>query len=519
MTIARKVLSNTMYQLIGRISMATIAVCILKLITNYLGVAGYGDYVTIYEYLGFFAIFADMGIYTIAIKEMSKNKEKMSTVFGSIMALRSTMAFLLMFIAAIAAFFIPQYQGSRIPIGIAIASVTTFFTMLQTTACAVLQVKYKMQYSTIAMILGKLVSLIYIVLIIFVFFPKTGISTANASITSIFISTNSRFILNSFPLEAGFWHLIFGGVLSGIIMYFFTNYFVNRYMRYKYIFDLDYWVQVLKTSIPYGLALILNNIYFKIDVLLISLILPKDIASIQTGIYGVAMRLLEMLVIIPVYFMNSVLPIMIQYLKENNKKLNQLIQYSFDFLSSASMPILAGIGVLSAEIIDLISTKSFVSNYSFYGSDTATKILMFALVLSFMNSLFGFIIVAIEKQTKLLLINSVCVIFNIVTNTIFIPVFGFIGASVTSVFSELFILVFTYITVKKYINIQISIIPFIKFMVSAIIMGVSVFLLKPFFTGKTWLLLIPIGGLIYGVFVFVTKAVDKELKDMILLKK
>ena len=239
----------------------------------------------------------------------------------------------------------------------------------------------------------------------------------------------------------------------------------------------------------------------------------------ETGIYGVAMRVLEMLVIIPVYFMNSVLPILMRQIKEKSDKVLTLIQYSFDFLVAASFPILVGIGVFATDIIRLISKDAFASQSGeSFGSDIALKILMFALVFSFINSLFGFIIVAIEKQMKLLWINSICVLFNVVTNIIFIPVYGFIGASFTSVFSELFIFVATFYAAKKYFQFKIHLGASVKMFFSALIMGAVVYFLHPYFPGKKWLVLIPLGAFVYGGMLMLTGVVNKEMRKMILKK-
>jgi len=517
---ARKVLSNTVYQLIGRFSMAAMAVIILKLITGYLGVAGYGNYVTIYEFLGFFAIFADMGIYTIAVREMAVNEKKIPIVIGNIMGLRSTLAIIMLIIAVGTAFLLPQYQSSRIPMGILIASVTTFFTMLQNTLCSVLQIHYKMQYSTLAMILGKLVSVLYVIFIIFYLYPKFGVGASLALIQNLRLAGLEP-NLASFPLEQGFLHLIFGGLLGSVVMYAVTRHYVHRLEKFKNQFDLKYWISVLKTSIPYGLALILNNIYFKVDVLILSLMLDPKQAGMQTGMYGVAMRILEMLVIIPVYFMNSVLPIMMKLIKEKSKKIHVLIQYSFDFLIATGAPILVGIGVLSIEIVRLISTKNFVSHFDqgIMGSDVVLQILMFALVFSFVNSLFGFILVALGKQIKLLWINSLCVMFNLGANILVIPYYGFIGAAFTSVFTELFILTFTFYLVQRYLKLTLRLNSMFKIIFSASLMGGGIYFLKPFLMGKLWVILIPLGAVVYGVSLMLTGVITKEMWGLIVKKK
>lgn len=50
----------------------------IKLVTNLLDVAGYGLYSKLYNYLSIFAVIADLGLYTITVREISaQNDEKM----------------------------------------------------------------------------------------------------------------------------------------------------------------------------------------------------------------------------------------------------------------------------------------------------------------------------------------------------------------------------------------------------------------------------------------------------------
>jgi len=170
----------------------------------------------------------------------------------------------------------------------------------------------------------------------------------------------------------------------------------------------------------------------------------------------------------------------------------------------------------------LISSEDFVSGKIHqYGSDVAVKILLFAMVFSFVNSLFGFILVVLNKQTKLMMINAGCVIFNLIGNIIVIPSFGFRGASITSVMSEGFIFIFTYWIAQKTLGFHFSPKTLLKVIISAATMGLSLYaglyaLGNISFIGKL-VLLIPLGSLVYFLMIIETKAITPEMLK--LLKK
>jgi O-antigen/teichoic acid export membrane protein len=126
---------------------------------------------------------------------------------------------------------------------------------------------------------------------------------------------------------------------------------------------------------------------------------------------------------------------------------------------------------------------------------------------SFVSHLFGYILVAFEKQKKLLVINLVVVIFNIVFNLLAIPYYGFRGAAVTTIFSELLVLILTFLYAKKLTKFTIGLwVPF-KILVAGFIMGVVIYPLK---AGNVFLVTL-LGGFVFMGAIFVLRVVDFKL--------
>jgi len=504
MSIARKILENTFVQVLGKLMTAALSIIVLKIISGYLGTSGYGDYTTVYQFLAFFGIIADFGIYTITVKEMSRNEERIPVILGNVMGLRTFLAIVAMLLAVLTVFLVPRYSETLIPLGVLIATLATLITLLNGTISSVLQVHLKMQYTTIGLVLGKIVSVLYMGWV--AYFAFTG------------------------NLVAGFYHLLWAGVLGNLVMFIITAYYVRRYCKITYKFDFSYWKKIFTTALPFGVALILSTIYFRLDVILMTFILPhsqslanpeaeclKTLCSdTEIGLYGVAMRMLEMLVIIPIYFMNSVLPVMTRYIEEQSEKIRNLIQYSFDFLFATGIPILVGGFILARPIIHFISDSEFVSGNVFaYGSDLAVRILMFAMLFSFVNVLFGFTLVVLNKQVKLMYINAGAVLFNLIGNILVIPIWGFRGAAVTSVLSEIIILILTYWVAQKVLGFHLSARTFIRTFFAALVMGLAVWggfvLMADMWFVWQLAVLVPLGGLVYLLLMFKTKAITPEM--------
>ncbi|MFH1284754.1 MAG: flippase [Candidatus Peregrinibacteria bacterium] len=493
MSTARKILSNTLAQLLGKVLVAILGLVVVKIATNYLSVEGYGDYVIIYEFLAFFGIAADLGLFTIAVKEMSQDEKKIPYIIGNVLSLRTFLVAATMILSVVAIYAVPKYAGTRVPLGVAIASITVFLTIINGTITSVLQTKLKMGIASLATVLGKVVSVGFMVYVVFYGFPTDS--------------------------ETGFYMLLAAGIAGNFVTLFMTHHYVRRITPLTYRFDIDLWKEVLIKSLPYGLALILNTVYFRIDSILLSYIRGAE----EVGIYGVAMKMLENFAILPLYFMNSVLPVLTKAVKEKTEKYKDVIKYSFDFLAAMSIPMVVGGVILAYPIIFVVSTPEFLSRLpeGFYGSDIAFQILIFALLFQFLNVLFAFILIAVNKQSKLLYINGGCVIFNIVTNLIFIPIYGFRGAAVTSVLSELFILIATYLVAKKYLTFSINLKNLSKITLSALAMGAFIYFLQPVTYSyiQNWnvIVLIPLGIVVYGSMLFATKTIDRN--TLALLRK
>jgi O-antigen/teichoic acid export membrane protein len=491
MSIARKILSNTAAQLIGKAFMALLGIAVVKICTNYLSVEEYGEYIMIYEFLAFFGIAADLGLFTIAVKEMAKDESQTEKIIGNVLSLRTILVVITMVAAVIAVYLIPSYENTRIPLGVAIASVTIFLTIVNGTLASVLQARLQMEYASIAMVLGKAASVVFMLYIVFFGFPNDK--------------------------EMGFFMLLAAGIVGNLVMTFVTDYYVRKITKPKYRFDFDVWKNVFVQALPYGIALILNTVYFRVNSMFISIIRGQE----EVGVYAVAMRMLEQLTVLPLYFMNSVLPVLTKSLQLKTDKYKTIIKYSFDFLAAMAVPMAVGGIVLATQIIRIVSSAKYLTRIEdgFYGSDIALKILVLAVLFQFLNILFGFVLVALGKQIKLLYINGACVLFNVLVNFIVVPMYGFRGAAITSVLSELFILVGTYIVAKRNLPFSISFKNLFKIILSAAVMGVVIYILEPFSAQylKHWgvLLLIPIGMIVYTAMIFATKTVNKEMLALI----
>jgi len=107
------------------------------------------------------------------------------------------------------------------------------------------------------------------------------------------------------------------------------------------------------------------------------------------------------------------------------------------------LPLSIGTTLLADKITLLLYGNSYIP------SILALKILVWIVVLTFINIAFGNLVTATNHQNILTRQTGYCLILNILLNLILIPKFSFIGASIATVITEIFALGYYLFAIPK----------------------------------------------------------------------
>ncbi len=506
MSTARKILSNTFVQIAGKGAIAVIGLLTSKLLANYLMVEERGMYDLVYSVLAIVGIFADMGLYTIAIREISKDESRMEYVIGNILSIRNILAVTVVVLTLLGVFASSYLSSGTLSapffVGLGLASLSMIIGLLNGTITSVLQVKYDMTKATIAQVFGKVVIIGVMAISMFALFPKAMPG----------YETPTDFL----PLQM----LFFAGVVGNIVMYWYTARTAKQYTTLSYRFDWSYWKQLVRDALPYGLALVVATIYFKVDILILRFMYDDpSFAERQIGYYSAAVKIVEIFAVVPLFFLNALLPMLSKHIEEKGERLKQLISYSFEFLLMLGAPLVVGGVVLAYQIINATNSPAYLSRLGegFVGSDMVLKVVIFTSLFSFLGLLFNFVLIAKNEQFKLIWINAACLLFNIVTNIIFIPHFGLLAAAGTTVVTEILVMLLTYLAVRKNLpKRSVSYFRSARILVSAGVMGLTVYLLKDVVVQTLGndlgvLSLTLLGAVVYGGLLVLFRLVTKDM--------
>lgn len=427
----KKVYWNTIAQLWAKFSTAFISIFLIKILTGYLSIDNYWLYSKIYNYMSVFAALADLGLFTITIREISNHREdsqKVQKIIGNMMTVRLSLGIFVVVLWLAIAFFLPWYNSSLALASIFIAWFFTFFGLMNSAILSLLQAYLKTEYSFISTTTGKLVNFLFVLLVVFIIYPKSV------------IVWNPDLVFKSFLWIM--WAWVIGNALMTAMIY---NY-ARKIEKISFKFDTDIIKKLVMMSIPYWMALFLNIVYFKIDVILISILESWDIADTHIALYSVPMKIVEVWMMFGWLFLQSMLPLFSENIfKKKFNELWVLLEKSYRILFIFWVWIVAYSMVWWYEVLRLVATPDYLDHTKYlYNSLDAYRVTVFIFLFYFISSIFTYLLIANNEQSKLLRINFFITILNVVGNFILIPQYSFIWSAVSTLISQIVLLFFTY---------------------------------------------------------------------------
>ena len=170
MSVANKIFTNTLWQVVIRIINIFIGVFNLALITRILGQEGFGFYTTIFAFVQMLMIFADLGLYLALLREVSaaKTQAQENKVVNNIFTIRFVASLVMVVLAPIVIQAFPYSQ--EVKTGVIFFILAFFFQSLISTLTAVFSKKLAMPKVAITDLFNKI---IYLALLYYLF-VKSG---------------------------------------------------------------------------------------------------------------------------------------------------------------------------------------------------------------------------------------------------------------------------------------------------------------------------------------------------------
>ena len=199
--------------------------------------------------------------------------------------------------------------------------------------------------------------------------------------------------------------------------------------------------KALSGSLPYGLLAILGLLYFRIDTILLSYMK----GNFETGIYAAGYKFLETLVFIPNALSFALFPKFVRLHQENPKAIRGLMLKSIRLMFFAGVLIALSYYLILPSII-----RAFLPQ--FISAISVIKILALAIPFMFVHVPLSQVLLSSDKYLKhVIYFSAVPLSLNIFLNILFIPQYGFLGASWVTVASDIISTIVIFFCIEKFV--------------------------------------------------------------------
>jgi len=418
MNLSQKVAFNTVIQIATKAITVIFGLLVTIILTDYLGREGFGNYMYVIALAVIFGAFADWGTATIGAREAAKERKKEGRVLANIFLVRLAFSLVAALMMVVGAMVIP----------------------LQTTNPLVVRK---------AIMLGSLILVLNTIRASILVIFQTKLQLQKQSLVDITISI--LILLISFLLvrqQSGLIPLISAIVLANLVGIIIGFFLATRTIKFDWRLDRRFIRRLLVESFPMGAILLIFTIDNKIDTVMLGSIKGSG----AVGIYAVAYRIYDVLVLGAAYFMIALLPILSRHsnLAKWGNKLRKIYQKSFDFLFLMGLIVVVGVWLFAPLAVKIITQRRLVE---FSDSILVLRILGVALFLAYLNHLTGYTIVALGKQRRYFFIALGALVFNVIANALVIPRYSYYGAAMITILTEGLVLIITSIFIFRLLKI------------------------------------------------------------------
>jgi O-antigen/teichoic acid export membrane protein len=183
--------------------------------------------------------------------------------------------------------------------------------------------------------------------------------------------------------------------------------------------------ELMRLSTGPGVSSLMATVYFGLDLVILGWLVD----DVRLGQYGVAVKILSILVLVPGLVMSAVLP-GLALEADDPHGLGRLAARVWHWLLTAGLPIAAGVCLFAKPIINDFFGPSYA------GANPSLRILSLAAAVALLSNLTGSLLMARRLTRPQLVQNSVAITVNFVGNMLLVPRFGIAAAAWLTVASE-----------------------------------------------------------------------------------
>ncbi|MFH2052965.1 MAG: flippase [bacterium] len=410
----RSVARNTLWLTLGLLSGRALGIFLIRKMTPVLGADGMGVWGAAIDLSAILQVIANFGLGTLLTREITRNRGMTLPLFWNTLRVRwaiGAICYVLLLIYVDVSGFESLARQATLVIGAAI------FIEAAAMACdAVLQAHEKVQYQSV----GQIVSAV-----VYFWLGWVWLDAGHGLMGVIWANLASRVVRLAVMAPLMFWRTgpwrlrdPEGGRAPGVL-----------------------WM--VKLGWPLFLSTTFGIIYNKID----TVMLKEMIGDSAAGVYVLGHRALDMMIILPSLFGTAMFPAMARYGLGTARDAIRLGERSLRLMNATMIPFTLFLTFTAGPII-----RWFDASPQFADSVPVLMIVIWGLPLQAANIVFNRLLITAERERAFVFIGLFSMLVNVILNTLFIPRYGYFGASAATIVSMLtsFLLHIRFLSVARF---------------------------------------------------------------------
>ena len=399
----RQIAGNSIFIFTGRVFSRILDFFFIILLTNYLSPEELGAYEFIFTYIATFAVFVDLGLNSILIRESAQNPERVPEIMGNglLVGFVVSFVFIMLSIGIIQVLPVPELMKRLAIAACASILISSRFKSFRT----LLEVMYVVE---LRMGIIALINILDRILLLGAFYLLMSFGPSLYLITVIVVCAD----IPGFLLTAILYRKFFGNL----------------------IFNPDH--ALIKTLLGYSFPILLmalfNLLNFRVDVLILEFLKGEG----AIGYYKTGTRIPEVLAFIPMAFGLSIYPILSKKIMSNRAAFMEIFQTSAKYLLFAGVPIVIYLFINSEQIILFLFKEKYAA------SIPVLQVVAFAGISLFVSDLFYSALIISKNEKLCFIITAISAAAHIILTYLFVVLYGIIGAGISTLiaYSLFFIL-------------------------------------------------------------------------------
>ncbi len=390
-------LSGAGVLVVGRYAVAALAWVSTLIIVRVLTPTQWGQYSVIFSLLGIVGFVADLRLSRVVISDvLDADADEAAEIVGSYTGLRLVIG-VVSYVIAMICVVVAGYD-TKIVIGTALGGLNLIILSVAYGLILLFEARLWLRDVAISNVVGQVGS-----------FALT-LSVTVAGIGSLF------------------WY-VGANVVNGTLVLVWLAFTLRRGTVVRINFNRRQWGVWLREAAPLALGAALDTVYFRIDILMLSIIASDKAA----GIYNVGYKFSDLMGAIPIAVATPALTLMVAAWPQDVAAFRRTFRHTFNLLLVAAVGACAGFLVFARPIISTL--------YPGYAVATdAARLLVVGQALHFFTLLAFTTLVAVKRNRLYPIAMLIGVVVNVALNLVVIPKYSYEGSGWATVITEVFVL-------------------------------------------------------------------------------